>query len=518
MEERYWWIGLNCVPGVGSITSKRLIEAFGTPKHVFSASQGELRSVDGVGGELARRIATFPVEEVLEREVAAVERAGITLCTLHDEDYPPQLVTLYDPPPVLYVRGALMASDQLAIAVVGSRRPTAYGRSVAERLAGELASLGFTVVSGLARGIDGLVHQAALSAGGRTLAVYGSGIDLVFPAEHRELADAIAERGALISEFPMGVPPVAHNFPRRNRIIAGLALGTVVVEAAAKSGSLITARCAMEQGREVFAVPGQVITGKSRGAHRLIKQGAVKLDGKKVVEVSYRARITSVPVGGPGDRLFNCRMKLTSGALVGTAVHRSYYPTISQQAREDVFQSTTWTEADEAAHMKDIQKREKALLQLIIDGTRLRADSDRHGARTPAFVHNLVFVSAADLVMQLERAQQRGQFDHFMRRSLLGPSILIIDEVGYLPLQGNQANLFFQVIAKRYEHGSIILTSNLSFGEWDSTFAGNSALTAAMLDRLLHHAHVVQIKGDSYRLKDKRKAGVLTLASHDSPG
>lgn len=279
MEERYWWIGLNCVPGVGSITSKRLIEAFGTPKHVFSASQGELRSVDGVGGELARRIATFPVEEVLEREVAAVERAGITLCTLHDEDYPPQLATLYDPPPVLYVRGALMASDQLAIAVVGSRRPTAYGRSVAERLAGELASLGFTVVSGLARGIDGLAHQAALSAGGRTLAVYGSGIDLVFPAEHRELADAIAERGALISEFPMGVPPVAHNFPRRNRIIAGLALGTVVVEAAAKSGSLITARCAMEQGREVFAVPGQVITGKSRGAHRLIKQGATLVEG-----------------------------------------------------------------------------------------------------------------------------------------------------------------------------------------------------------------------------------------------
>ena len=279
MEERYWWIGLNCVPGVGSITSKRLIEAFGTPKHVFSASQGELRSVDGVGGELARRIATFPVEEVLEREVAAVERAGITLCTLHDEDYPPQLATLYDPPPVLYVRGALMASDALAIAVVGSRRPTAYGRSVAERLAGELASLGFTVVSGLARGIDGLAHQAALSAGGRTLAVYGSGIDLVFPAEHRELADAIAERGALISEFPMGVPPVAHNFPRRNRIIAGLALGTVVVEAAAKSGSLITARCAMEQGREVFAVPGQVITGKSRGAHRLIKQGATLVEG-----------------------------------------------------------------------------------------------------------------------------------------------------------------------------------------------------------------------------------------------
>ncbi|MCH6568137.1 MAG: DNA-protecting protein DprA, partial [Nitrospinae bacterium] len=279
MEERYWWIGLNCVPGVGSITSKRLIEAFGTPKHVFSASQGELRSVDGVGGELARRIATFPVEEVLEREVAAVERAGITLCTLHDEDYPPQLATLYDPPPVLYVRGALMASDALAIAVVGSRRPTAYGRSVAERLAGELASLGFTVVSGLARGIDGLAHQAALSAGGRTLAVYGNGIDLIFPSEHRELADAIAERGALISEFPMGVPPVAHNFPRRNRIIAGLALGTVVVEAAAKSGSLITARCALEQGREVFAVPGPVITGNNRGAHRLIKQGATLVEG-----------------------------------------------------------------------------------------------------------------------------------------------------------------------------------------------------------------------------------------------
>ncbi|MFQ6671918.1 MAG: DNA-processing protein DprA [Candidatus Tectimicrobiota bacterium] len=279
MDERYWWIALNCVPDVGSITTHSLLEAFGSPRRIFRASKEALQAVDGVGPKLARRIATFPVEEVLEREVAALEEAGITLCTLHAEDYPEPLKTLYDPPPVLYVRGTLMASDSLAIAVVGTRRPTAYGRSVTERIAGELAALGFTVVSGLARGIDGLAHEAALSAGGRTLAVCGHGIDLVYPAEHRPLAEAIAERGALLSEFPLGTRPVPHNFPRRNRLIAGLALGTVVVEAASDSGSLITARCAMEQGREVFAIPGPVTTGTSQGAHRLIQQGATLAEG-----------------------------------------------------------------------------------------------------------------------------------------------------------------------------------------------------------------------------------------------
>ncbi len=299
MEERYWWIALNCVPGIGSITGRRLVEAFGTPQRIFGATEERLRAVAGIGSELARRIATYPVEEALEREVEAVEKAGATVCTWGDEDYPETLTTLYDPPPVLYVRGTLMASDALAIAVVGTRRPTAHGRSMAERLAGELAALGVTVVSGLARGIDGLAHRAALAAGGRTLAVCGHGIDLVFPREHRSLAEAIAERGALISEFPMGTPPNRYNFPRRNRIIAGLALGTVVVEAAADSGSLITASFALEQGREVFAVPGSATTGTNRGAHRLIRQGACLIEGVEDIIEALPLHIRPMLEAGP---------------------------------------------------------------------------------------------------------------------------------------------------------------------------------------------------------------------------
>lgn len=299
MEERYWWIALNCVPGVGSITARRLVEAFGTPKRIFGASQGELRSIAGVGPELARRISTFKVEEALEREVAALEQAQVTVCTLGDDDYPQPLATLYDPPPVLYMRGALLASDSMAIAVVGTRRPTAHGRSMAERLAGELAATGVTVVSGLARGIDGLAHRAALAAGGRTLAVLGHGIDLVFPPDHADLAEAIVERGALVSEFPMGTPPNRYNFPRRNRIIAGLALGTVVVEAAANSGSLITARLALEQGREVFAVPGPTTSGTNRGAHRLIRQGACLVEGVEDIIEALPLHIRPMLEAGP---------------------------------------------------------------------------------------------------------------------------------------------------------------------------------------------------------------------------
>jgi DNA processing protein len=272
-------MGLNCVPGLGSITCQRLVEAFGSPRRIFKASEGELMEVDGVGPELARRICSFPVEEVIEKEAAACERAGVTVCTLGDDDYPEPLTTLYDPPPVLYVRGTLLASDCMAIAVVGSRQPTAYGRSMAEKLVGELAALGFTVVSGLARGIDGQAHTTALASGGRTLAVLGHGIDRVFPSKHKRLAEEVVEAGAVLTEFPFGTHPARHNFPRRNRIISGLSLGTLVVEAAGGSGSLITARCAMEQGREVFAVPGPVTAGTSRGAHRLIKEGATLVEG-----------------------------------------------------------------------------------------------------------------------------------------------------------------------------------------------------------------------------------------------
>lgn len=237
--------------------------------------QGLAREVPGLGDKLAlvRRSDAYALE---------CERLGedwAQLVTLSEESYPDPLRWLPDPPPVLYARGELLPRDRLAIAVVGSRRPSSYGRMVAERFAAELAERGFTVVSGLARGVDGVAHRGALRAGGRTIAVLGCGVNRVYPPEHRRLYEEIRTQGSVVSEFGFDTKPDRWNFPRRNRIISGLTLGVVVVEASERSGSLHTARHAIEQGREVFAVPGRIDVASSLGAHRLIQGGAKLVTG-----------------------------------------------------------------------------------------------------------------------------------------------------------------------------------------------------------------------------------------------
>ncbi|RMF83499.1 MAG: DNA-protecting protein DprA, partial [Nitrospinota bacterium] len=273
-EEKCYWIGLNLLPRVGRITYQKLLTHFGSPREVLHASKQELLRVKGIGEKMAEEITSFPLEAALKRELANIERYGVQILTLSDPDYPPLLKTIYDPPPVLYVQGNLCLQDQYAIALVGSRTPTSYGRLVAERLAQDLARRQITVVSGLARGIDGCAHRGALKGGGRTIAVAGCGLDIVYPPEHRRLKEQIIKQGACLSEFPLGTQPERMNFPLRNRIISGLSLGTVVVEAGERSGSLITAEWALEQGREVFAVPGNITSAASRGTHKLIKAGA----------------------------------------------------------------------------------------------------------------------------------------------------------------------------------------------------------------------------------------------------
>lgn len=279
MEELEWWVALNMVPGIGPVRYRRLLERFGSAKDVFHAKERDLALVDGIGPEMASAISGgLELLERAKREVEVAERKGIKILVLHQDGYPKNLLGIFDPPPVLYVRGQILPSDELAIAVVGTRSATEYGRLVAEKMGSELARRGITVISGLARGIDSAAHRGALSARGRNLAVLACGVDLVYPPENRDLARRIAENGALISEFPLGTKPVKQNFPMRNRVISGLALGTVVVEAGDKSGALITAAFALDQGREVYAVPGNITSRMSKGTNGLIKRGAKLVD------------------------------------------------------------------------------------------------------------------------------------------------------------------------------------------------------------------------------------------------
>jgi DNA processing protein len=262
------------VAGVGPRTCRALLSHFESAERVLAATRSELRNVEGVGPKLAEKIASAREELDAETELA--------LCKTHDvrplpeghTEYPPQLSNIPDPPSLLYVKGGFEPRDQLAIAVVGSRHCTPYGVRIAERLAGSLARTGFTVVSGMARGIDAAAHRGAIKAGGRTIAVLANGLASIYPPEHEDLARSIFMAGALVSEMPMRQSPLAGLFTQRNRIISGLSLGVVVVEAAPRSGSLSTANHAMEQNREVFAVPGPVDSIASRGCHRLIRDGA----------------------------------------------------------------------------------------------------------------------------------------------------------------------------------------------------------------------------------------------------
>ncbi len=274
MQEREAWLALNMVPHVGPAAFALLLGHFGAARRVLKAPLKALERIPNIGPTTAEAIRSFPAEEALAQERKRMAARGLRFLTLQDAEYPAPLREIHQPPPVLYIRGSWLDADRRAMAIVGSRDASPYGRGVADRLACDLAVRGLTIVSGLARGIDAAAHRAALRAGGRTIAVLGAGADIIYPSEHRKLADGIAERGALLSEFPLGTNPHPGNFPQRNRLISGLCLGVIVVEAAVDSGALITANHAVEQGREVFAVPGIARGRLSQGCHRLIKTGA----------------------------------------------------------------------------------------------------------------------------------------------------------------------------------------------------------------------------------------------------
>jgi len=265
------WLRLTLIPGIGGETQRKLLAAFGLPEAVFAAGRLASRSVIGDRADL---LFDFDPSEAIEQSLNWAAQAGQSIVTLADAGYPRLLLEIPDPPSLLYVRGDPSLLQHRALAVVGSRNATPQGQQTAESFARTLAGQGICIVSGLALGIDAAAHRGALAAGGETIAVIGTGADRLYPARNRELALAIAERGAIVSEFPLGTPAIASNFPRRNRIISGLARGVLVVEAAPESGSLITARLAAEQGREVFAIPGSIHSPVARGCHKLIKQGA----------------------------------------------------------------------------------------------------------------------------------------------------------------------------------------------------------------------------------------------------
>jgi DNA processing protein len=272
-EEELHWLALRMVQGLGTKRTAQLLERFPSPKAIFRASVAELEDA-GISGSVARSIASGISFEEAAAQHQKLRESGAVLIPIQDSRYPEALRRIYDPPPLLFARGKVELLQSVCIAVVGTRRPTPYGLAASEKLSGDLARAGVTIVSGMARGIDTSAHKATLAVAGSTLAVLGCGVDIVYPSENRKLAADIAARGLLLSEFPMNATAFPQNFPIRNRVISGLSVGLVVVEGAEYSGSAITARLAMEQGREVFAVPGNITSKMSWGPNLLIKQGA----------------------------------------------------------------------------------------------------------------------------------------------------------------------------------------------------------------------------------------------------
>ncbi len=273
-DKRLAWLSLKLVPELGNRSILRLVRAFGGPEQVFKASAGELSRIPGLRERARVALRNKEFIRSPDLELTSLEEKGLRLMCLNDPDYPSNLAAIPDPPAVLFLKGAIEPRDLVSIAVVGSRAASPTGVIFTERICMELAGKGVTIVSGLAVGIDSAAHRGALKGEGRTLAVVGCGLDIDYPRSNQDLRLRIADSGAVLSEFVLGAPPAAGNFPQRNRIISGLALGVVVVEAAHRSGSLITARLALEQGREVFAVPGMAQHYRSVGPHRLLKEGA----------------------------------------------------------------------------------------------------------------------------------------------------------------------------------------------------------------------------------------------------
>lgn len=274
MSDIRYWIGLSLVPDIGPITAKQLIAHAGDPEHVFRMDMHDLLSIHGMAKARAENIRTFSLWDEVEKQVTGLEKRGLSAVCYGDSDYPAVLKEIPDAPVVLYIKGTYQPEDRFGIAVVGSRKYSPYGEAITQKISGELASAGFTVISGMARGIDTFAHRSALASGGRTIAVLGSGLDVFYPAENKGLMEKIAASGCVMTEFPLGTEPNRENFPRRNRLISGLSMGVLVIEAAEGSGSLITASIALEQNREVFAVPGNITSANSAGTNMLIRQGA----------------------------------------------------------------------------------------------------------------------------------------------------------------------------------------------------------------------------------------------------
>ncbi|MFC1944892.1 DNA-processing protein DprA [Chloroflexota bacterium] len=292
MSQLNYWMGFDLIPGIGRARFARLIEHFGDLERAWSASPAELAAA-GLDKKLVDSIIALRPKISPEDEVSKLERHKVRALTWDDPEYPARLKEIYDLPPLLYMRGELTDDDRWAIAVVGTRRPTAYGREVTERLVRELVASRVTIISGLARGIDTVAHRAALDAGGRTIAVLGCGLDMVYPAENVKLAQEIAGRGAVVCDYPLCIKPRPENFPRRNRIISGLSLGVLVTEAGRSSGALITANLALEQNREVFAVPGSVLSSQSEGTNRIIQEGAKLV--REAGDVLEELNLTMIP-------------------------------------------------------------------------------------------------------------------------------------------------------------------------------------------------------------------------------
>jgi len=326
-DEELHWLALRMTPGLGTRTADQLIDAFKTPQAVFRASRSELEAA-GLSAGLARSVTSGCAFDDAVTQQGKLVETGARLIPITDPCYPPRLKEIFDPPPMLFVRGRTELLGALLVGIVGTRRPTAYGTTAAARLAKDLAAAGLGIASGMARGIDTAAHRAALEAGGETVAVFGCGVDEVYPAENRKLAEQIAAAGLIVSEFPMATPPYPQNFPIRNRIISGMSAGVLVVEGGEYSGSAITAKLAAEQNREIFAVPGNITSKMSWGPNLLIKQGAklvqewndvvVELkpeDRRRLVEhCRKRLKLNENEIGEPND---SAQTSLTLGPATG---------------------------------------------------------------------------------------------------------------------------------------------------------------------------------------------------------
>ena len=292
MNPKSYWIGINLVKGIGAVRLRKLLDFFGDAKTAWEATPEDLHSA-GLSPAIIKRLIHTRENVDLQKIWDNIAEKNIRVMNWEDADYPARLREIAQPPPIIYLKGQILEEDAWAVAVVGSRRVTAYGRQVTEEVATFLAQKGITIVSGLARGVDGIAHQAALKAGGRTLAVLGSGVNRIYPPEHRNLSASLSKSGAVLSDYAPDTPPEGSNFPKRNRIISGLSIATIVIEAGRTSGALITANFALEQGREVFALPGNIYAPQSKGPNKLIQNGAHPLlTPRDILEVLDLTRIT----------------------------------------------------------------------------------------------------------------------------------------------------------------------------------------------------------------------------------